>query len=95
MNKWQQLYCDTYHNGKLPRSKVEKEELALLGNVKDKVVIHFPKFDSPIKSQCSEAHSETYIVTENKGNMPEGIINALVLAGNLKLWTDRCYLIEY
>lgn len=95
MNRWQEIYCKTYYKGKLPMTKVGKEELELLGKVQDEVVVHFPTFVSPIESQCSEAHVEKYIVVEDNGNMSEGTINVAILAGNLKLWTDRGYLIEY
>lgn len=95
MNKWQEYFLKEYYNGKKPRDKVGKLELELLGQVREKVTIHFPKFESPIESQCHEAHSETFTVTEDDCNMPEGIISVSVLAGNLRLWTSRGYEIEY
>ena len=46
MNEYQKKYLDIYYDGKQPRSKVGKEELALLGNLRsDKIRVHFPEFN--------------------------------------------------
>ena len=95
MNKWQKRYVESLYGGKMPRSKVGKAELELLGNVKESVTIHFPDFNSPVKSQCSPAHDETYKVTLDECDMPKGLISVQVLAGNLLLWTERGYKIDY
>ena len=35
MNKWQKVYCEKHYNGKTPRTKVGKEEIELLGKIKE------------------------------------------------------------
>ncbi len=93
LNKWQQHYIDTYYDGKMPRSKNGKRELDLLGNVKDAVTVHFPDFNGI--HGLIPAHTEKLRVELDKSNIPEGIISVEVLAGNLTLWTDRGYQIDY
>ena len=44
MNKWQKIYCDTYYNGKYPRSKEGKNAMKLLEQIKDKVLVDKPDF---------------------------------------------------
>ena len=34
LNKWQKQYIDEYYDGKIPRRKVAKQRLNLLGKVK-------------------------------------------------------------
>lgn len=80
MNKWQTVYCNEDYNGKAPRTKIGKEKLELLGQVKETVTVEFP-----------EGRAETYIVTENDCDMPNGKISVSVLASNLVLWTARGY----
>lgn len=89
MNQWQQKYCDIYYSGKKPRSKVGKEEFELLGQVKNYVTIEFPDFHGANGFQ--PAHSETYEVTLDACDMPNGKISVSVLASNLRLWTSRGY----
>ena len=89
MNKHQMKYLDIYYDGKKPRDKAGKEELALLGNLRgDRVRVHFPDFPG------KPAHAEEYFISE-ECNVPEGKINVEVLSGNLRLWTSRGYKIEY
>lgn len=87
MNKWQKVYCDIYHNGKTPRSKSGKEDLALLEDIKEKVIVTFPERQS-VNGIIPE-HTETLIVTETDCNIPEGRISVSVLVSNLKLWKAR------
>lgn len=82
MNKWQKIYCETYYNGKLPRTNKGKAEYEMLGLIKDAVIVHFP--DGP----------QTLRVTEDDCNIPEGRISVRVLASNLTLWQDRGYKIQ-
>lgn len=80
MNKWQTAYCNEYYDGKKPRTKTGKEKLELLGQVKETVTVEFP-----------DGRTETYTVTENDCDMPNGKISVSVLASNLVLWTERGY----
>ena len=95
MNKWQKIYCDTYYNGKKPRSKQGKHEFELLGKITTSITVHFPAFQSPIPSQCSPARTETYVLDETTINVPKGIVNPQFIAGNLALWESRDYQIDY
>ena len=89
MNKYQQRYLDIYYDGKKPRDKGGKEELALLGNLKSNHIrVHFPDF------KATPAHAEEYHITD-KCNMPERMIDVETLSSNLRLWTSRGYEIEY
>lgn len=89
LNKWQKYYIDSMYDGKMPRSKCGKEELAALGQINNKVIVHFPDFTGIRGFQ--PAHTEEYIVTEYDCNMPEGRISVEVLAANLTLWGSRGY----
>ena len=89
MNKWQEKYCAEYYSGKKPRSKVGKEEFELLGKVKEYVVVVFPDFTGA--NGFKPAHTETYKVTLDDCNIPEGKISVPVLASNLRLWVSRGY----
>lgn len=77
MNKWQKKYCDKHYGGNLPRSKQGKEQLELLGAIKDTVTVEFPN------------RTETYIVTEDDCDIPNGKISVSVLASNLVHWKLR------
>lgn len=87
MNKWQKVYADTYYNGKKPRSASGKQEFELLGMIQNYVTVEFPERNG------EPAHKETYKVVcdRNECNMPNGIIDACYLAGNLVLWLSRGY----
>lgn len=87
MNQWQEAYCKMHHNGKMPRSKSEKESVELLGQIKSVVIVEFPERTGI--NGVIPAHTEEYIVTENECNIPEGIISIDVLVSNLKLWLSR------
>ena len=89
MNKWQKVYCDTYYNGKMPRSKSGKADVELLGKIKSKVIVDFPCHNST--NGFEPARTETYIVTENECDMPNGMISVCVLISNLNLWLSRGY----
>lgn len=89
MNKWQEKYCNEYYNGKIPRSKKGKEDYEFLGKIKSKVTVEFPEFNGA--NGIIPAHTDTYIVTENDCNIPEGKISVTILIGNLKLWMSRGY----
>lgn len=93
MNKWQQKYVDEYYGGKKPRDKTGKLEFDLLSQVKEKVTVHFPDFKG-VGGKFEPAHTETYTVTEDKNDMPNGLISACLLASNLALWASRGYKIE-
>ena len=93
MNKWQQRYVNEYYDGKKPRDKSGKLRFDLLGQVKEKVTVHFPEVKCE-NGKVRPAHSETYTVTEDKNDMPNGIISACLLSGNLALWASRGYKIE-
>ena len=92
MNRWQKVYCDTYHNGKTPRTKQGKADVELLGKIKSQVTVEFPDFNGA--NGFKPAHTETYTVTENECNMPNGKISVSVLISNLNLWLSRGYKIS-
>ena len=87
MNRWQQVYCDTYYDGKVPRTKRGKMDMALLEKVKSQVTVEIPDFEGV--RGFVPAHKETYTVTENDCDMPNGKISVCVLVGNLDLWLSR------
>lgn len=89
MNQWQQVFCDTYYGGKQPKTKDGKRKLDLLGKVKTKITVEFPDFDGV--RGFTPAHNETYTVTADDCNMPEGKISVSALASNLPFWLDRGY----
>lgn len=78
MNKWQKIYCDTYYNGKKPRTKIGKQEFELLGQTLNEVTVEF-----------SNGKSETFKVTEFENDMPNGLISVCTLASNLSYWLFR------
>ena len=82
MNRWQEVYCNEYHNGKMPRTKQGKADVELLGKVKSQVRVEFPD------------RTETLIVTENDCDIPNGKISVSVLISNLNLWLSRGYKIS-
>ena len=89
MNNWQKVYCDTYYDGKLPKDKSGKEDMKLLGQIKSKVIVEFPDFNGV--NGFKPAHTETYVVTENECDMPNGKISVSMLISNLNLWISRGY----
>ena len=89
MNRWQQVYCDTYYNGKMPRIKQGKQDFELLGKIKEKVIVEFPDFNGV--NGFIPAHTDTYLVTEDECNIPKGKISVTVLVSNLNLWLSRGY----
>jgi hypothetical protein len=76
----------------MPRSKQGKVDLELLGKIKSKVIVYFPDFNGINGFQ--PAHEETYVVTEDKCDMSNGLISVSVLISNLKLWILRGYKIK-
>ena len=89
MNNWQRVYCDTYYNGKMPRTAQGKADVALLGKIKSEVVVAFPDFEGV--NGFRPAHTETYTVTEKECDIPNGKISVSVLISNLNLWLSRGY----
>ena len=90
MNKWQKIYCDTYYNGKYPRSKEGKNAMKLLKQIKDKVLVDKPDFRG--LHGFNPAHVEILTVTDKaEDNVPNGIINVSTLVANLQLWLFRGY----
>lgn len=82
MNRWQEVYCNEYHNGKMPRTKQGKSDVELLGKIKSQVRVEFPD------------KTETLIVTEDDCDIPNGKISVSVLISNLNLWLSRGYKIS-
>lgn len=78
MNKWQRKYIDTFYKGKIPRTKEGRYEYELLGKMKSEITVEF-----------QDGKIETYRIDLEECNMPKGIINVEVLAGNLALWARR------
>lgn len=84
MNRWQQVYCDTYYDGKMPRSKNGKADIELLGKIKNSVTVEFPEVPG-----VKPARTETYVITENDCDIPHGKISVTVLISNLNLWLSK------
>ena len=84
MNKWQQYYINKYHNGKMPRSKKGKIDMALLGKIKNQVIVAFPDNYGP--DGFIAAHTETFLVTEKDCNIPGGTISVTALLNNIPHW---------
>ena len=42
MNKWQKIYCETYYEGKMPRTKHGKWAMDILSQMGNKVIVHLP-----------------------------------------------------
>ena len=82
MNNWQKIYCETYYDGKLPRTKYGKWAMDILSQMGEKVIVHFP------------SGTKTYIITENELDLPNGKISVANLVSNLELWISRGYKIE-
>ena len=93
MNKWQQRYVNEYYDGKKPRDKNGKLKFDLLGQVNEKVTVHFPEFKRE-NGEVRPAYTETYNVTEDTNDMPNGLISACLLAHNLLFWASRGYKID-
>ena len=83
MNRFQEIYINLDCNGEVPDSQKEKTIYDVLGNIKENIIVHFP------------TKNETYQVTENDCDMPNGKISVRVLSRNIPLWTIREYEIEY
>lgn len=92
LNKWQKQYIDEYHDGKMPRRKVEKQRLNLLGKVKNYVIVDFPDFNGA--EGFKPAHTEKYEVTLTECDIPNGKISVRNLAANLDLWLSRGYTVH-
>lgn len=87
INVWQKVYRDIYFGGKKPRTKEGIYLDDLLSNVGRTVSVDVPDFNRI--NGFEPAHTETYIVTEDKCDMPAGLISVRVLASNLMLWLGR------
>lgn len=86
MNKYQKIYCDIYYNGKMPKTKIGKEEFNLLGKCENFVTVNYgEKFGNKV---------ETYWISD-ECNMPEGKIDVHTLASNLRFWTFKGFEIIY
>jgi hypothetical protein len=92
MNRWQTLFLEHYYGGKMPQDKRGLKQLSLLENVGDEVTVHFPRFEGV--NGVKEAHDVTYRVTENRCNMKEGIISAVVLSWQMLMWDKNGYKID-
>lgn len=80
MNNWQKVYCDTYFNGKKPRTNQGKHDVELLGMVKSEVSVEF-----------ADGSKKIFVVTADDCDMPNGKISVRVLVSNLNLWLSRGY----
>ena len=92
MNKWQKIYCETYYGGKMPKTKHGKWAMNILSQIGNGITVHFPDFNGI--HGFKPAHVETYIVTENELDLPNGKISVTNLVSNLELWISRGYKIE-
>lgn len=89
MNKWQKKYVEKCCGGRKPRTNDEKTELALLGKVKDYIIIDFPNYSTP--DGMVKAHREKYLVTMSDCDIPNGKMSVSILATNLRIWLSRGY----
>lgn len=87
LNRWQKIFMDHYYNGKEPSDKRGKKQMELLAGINNAVTIHFPEMDGV--NGVKPAHDVTYVVTEDRCDMPNGIISAVVLSWQILTW-DRC-----
>ena len=88
-NKWQEYYRKNYCSGRADARRYE-----LLGKIKgDKITVHYPDFNG-IRGFVP-AHEETFEITFEENNMPEGKISVPCLSANLDLWESRGYRIDY
>ena len=88
MNKWQELFLNQYYKGEMPRDKRGLRQYELLENVGDTISVKFPANDS------KSSRTVTYRVTENKCDMPNGVISAVVLSWQILFWARKGYKIE-
>ena len=76
-NKWQKHYRENIYDGRLPQWGVGREEYDLLGDIGDTVTVCFP------------AGEDTFRVTFEDCDIPNGVISVQVLSSNLRLWSER------
>lgn len=94
MNKWQQMYVDKLYNGKKPRDKHGKQAFELLSKINESFTVHFPDFNGA--NGFEAAHTNTFTIVDDKdANFTSGKINVEGAGGNLVLWTNRNYQIDY
>ncbi len=82
MNEWQKCFIDRFYKGEMPKDKMGLKEYELLGNVKDRVIVHLP------------GKIVEYDVYADRCDMRHGIISASVLASNLYKWNSKGFKIE-
>lgn len=90
MNRWQRAFMDQMGFKNVPRGKWNKWCFDVLGKVRETVTVQFPEFRDP--HGVKPAETKTFVVDENKIDMPNGFIDVLTLASNLEFWiADRGY----
>ena len=82
MNRWQEVFCNIYYEGKVPTSKIGKEEYDLLGEMSGAPV-------AKVSVRIPGKALEVYRITEYDCDMPKGKISVSVLASNLRFWKFR------
>ena len=92
MNIWQKSFIDRFYNSKLPKDQIGILQFDLLGQIKDNVIVHMPAYEGV--NGHVDARDVIYEVYVDKCDMPNGIISATVLAGNLYRWNKLGYKIE-
>ena len=90
MNKWQKVYCDIYYDGKEPKTKRGEKRHGT--SCKNKVIVTFPKIDKFPRFEVD--HINTFIVTENDCDMPNGKISVIGLVENLEFWDSRFCIVK-
>ena len=83
---------DHYYNGKAPTDKRGKKQMELLSGINNTVTVNFPKMEGV--NGTKPAHAVTYTVSENRCDMKNGIISAVVLSWQMLTWDKNGYLIE-
>ena len=81
-----------YYNGKEPSDKRGLKQMELLSGIGNTVTIHFPKMEGV--NGDKPAHDVTYLVTEDRCDMRNGIISATVLSWQILTWERNGYMIE-
>ncbi len=76
----------------MPGDKRGKKQFELLGAVEDTVTVYFPEMKGV--NGIKPAHSQTYLVTENRCDMPNGVISAVVLSWQMLGWSNKGYKID-
>lgn len=88
MNHWQKIYIQAACCGRKPKDERGKQELKLLGTIKNIVEVDIPLNDIDLE------RTETYEVTDYRCSLNEGLISVAVLGPKLVDWSNAGYTIR-